>query len=258
MKNVIRYASGIGLSVLILLFLSSSAHAQHSNHGGGGHAGGGGAHGGGSHGGAVHGGGGHVGGGYHGTSGFRGGLHGNYGFRGGFYRGYYGYPHIGFFIPVLPYGYFSFYYGPDQYYYYGGIFYRPDSAGYVVTVPPVGAVVPKLPDGAQSILIDNEQYYEFNGVYYKDGIDDNSKKVYIVVGKDGVLNTGAEATNTPIPNPKIGDVVYQLPEGCRKVLLSAKIYFVSPDDVYYAPFTDSNNKQAYRIVSLPQVEPDGD
>jgi len=197
-------------------------------------------------------------GGYHGSSGFRGGFHGNYGFRGGFYRGYFGYPHIGFFIPVLPFGFYNFYWGPDQYYYYGGIFYRPNNTGYVVTTPPVGAAVPNLPDGAQSILIDNEQYYEFGGVYYKEGTNDKGKKIYIVAGKDGVLNTADARVNDTTPALKVGNVVSQLPDGCRKIYLNDKIYFVSPDDVYYISFTDAGNKKAYRIVSIPAAEPDGD
>ena len=263
MKNVIKCISGIGLSMLMILFFCPAVLAQHGGHGGGGHSGGGGAHsGGGTHTSATHGGASHGaagrGGGYHGTSGFRGGLHGNYGFRGGFYRGYYGYPHIGFFIGALPFGYYPFYWGPDQYYYYGGIFYRPDSTGYVVTVPPVGAGVPKLPDGAQSIWIDEHQYYEFNGVYYKEGTDDKGNKTFVIAGKDGVLNTVDTEINKSVTVFKIGDAVPQLPVGCRKIVLNDKTYYVSPDDVYYLPFTDANNQKAYRVVSIPNAEPDGD
>lgn len=197
-------------------------------------------------------------GGYHGSTGFHGGFHGNYGFRGGFYRGYVGYPHVGFFIPVLPFGYSSFYWGPDEYYYYGGIFYLPNNRGFVVTVPPLGAAVPNLPDGAQAILIDGEQYYELNGVYYKQGTNDKGKKIYVVAGKDGILNTGDAKENNNVRTLKVGDVVSQLPDGCRKIYLNEKTYFVSPDDVYYTPFTSADNKKAYRVVSIPATEPDGE
>jgi hypothetical protein len=40
---------------------------------------------------------------------------------------YYGYsrPSLGVVLNVLPFGYQSFYVGPDPFYYYGGVYYRP-------------------------------------------------------------------------------------------------------------------------------------
>jgi len=228
-----KYASGLVLTGLLSMGLISTADAQHRGGGGGG----------------VHVSGGFGGGGFRGGIGFRGGF----GYRGGFFGGYYGYPAFGFRIGLLPFGYYPFYWGSDLYYYYGGVFYRPnDGGGYEVTVPPVGAAVPVLPKGAQSIVIDGQQYFEFNGVYYTEGVDDKGKKIYVVAGKDGVLNTNGEnADNNAPPAPQVGDVVNQLPDGCRKVNLNGKHYFVSPDDIYYEEFTDSHNYKAYRIASIP-------
>jgi hypothetical protein len=225
MKRLYKYASGLALAGLLSVTLVSTANAQRGFHGGGGH--------------------------FRGGVGFRGGI--GIGF-GGFGFGFGGYPRFGYRIGFLPYGYYPFYFGTDLYYYYGGIFYRPyDGGGYEVAIPPVGAVVPGMPRGAKSIVIDGQQYYEFNGVYYQPSTDDKGKVVYIIAGKDGVLNTNGENTdNDTPPAPQVGDVVNQLPDNCRKVSLNGKRYYVSPDGIYYEDFTDKqHNVKAYRIASIP-------
>lgn len=230
MKTLLKYVSGLVLAGLFSVTLVSNASAQRGFHSGG-----------------VR-----VGVGFGRGFGFHSGI--GIGFRGGVYGGgYYGYPGIGFRIGYLPYGYYPFYFGSDLYYYYGGVFYRPnDGGGYEVTVPPVGAEVPGLPKGSSSIVINSEQYYEFNGVYYQAIVNDKGKTVYVIAGKDGVLNTngGDENADNP-PPPQVGDVVNQLPESCRKVKLNGKKYFVSPDGIYYEEFTDNHNVTAYRIASIP-------
>ncbi len=221
----------------------------------------------------------HVGSGVHASSGF--GYHSNfsahtyasfgyrsglgynlgYGFRSGaFYRpgfGYYGYPHLGFYCGLLPYGYYPFYWGTRLYYYYGGTFYEPfDGGGYQVTAPPIGAGVPNLPQNAVSIKIDGVQYYEANGVYYKEGTNDQGKKIYIVAGRDGVLNTAPEVTdpNASTSLPRVGDIVNQLPDNCRKINLNGKKYYVSPNDIYYEKVVDPQGNIGYKITSLPEPE----
>ncbi len=220
------------LTGLILTALASTASAQRGAHYGG-----------------VHVTGGISLGGFHGL-GFHGGL--SYAPRGPYGYGYYGYPVTGFRIGYLPYGFYPFYFGADLYYYYGGVFYTPnDNGGYEVTIPPVGAQVPALPEGAQSILIDGKQYFEFNGVYYLPMVNDKGKTIYVIAGKDGLLNTNGDAIDNGQPDPQVGDVVNQLPENCRTVSLNGKKYYVSPDGIYYEDFTDKNNAKAYRIVSIP-------
>ncbi len=230
-------------------------------------------------GGHYYGGRGYYGGGrYYGGRGYYGGGRGYYGpgFRFGFG---WGYPRIGFYLGGLPYGYYPFYFGSLQYYYADGAFYRPYNGGYEAVAPPIGASVPSLPDNAQSIIIDGEQYYELNGVYYAEGVDDNGKQVYIVVGKDGVLETGNNAGDQPMtdsddpimdnsapntgrventrPAPevgvKVGDIVNELPADCRKVTLNNKKYFVSPDNVFYEEFKDADGT-GYRVSSIPAAE----
>jgi hypothetical protein len=260
MKSLYKYVSGLVLTGFLSVAAITTASAQH----GGGHM--------------------SMGGGFHGSS-FGGGFHstgvsarssfatGNIGARftgvhgvatyarGGFYRpgfGYYGYPHLGFYLGGLPFGYYPFYFGADLYYYYGGVFYRPyDGGGYEVTTPPVGAAVPNLPDGAKSIVIDGQQFYEMNGVYYKAVVNDQKKTVYEVAGRDGVLNTNDDGGVAPDDAaPKVGDIVNELPDGCRKVTLYGKKYYVSPNDIYYQSFVDRDGNTGYRIASVPADDDD--
>ncbi|MBS1503933.1 MAG: hypothetical protein JST32_17820 [Bacteroidetes bacterium] len=239
MKRIFKYVPGLVLAGVLSAALTPIAYAQRGFHGGGVHIGGG------------------VGfGGFHGGIGFRSGF--GLGYRGGSYIGgrhFYGYPTVGFHLGILPFGYFPFYWGDDLYYYYGGVFYAPiDGGGYQVTTPPVGAAVPSIPRGAQSIVIDGKQYYEFNGVYYQEGVDDQGKKIYVVAGKDGVLNTNDDQVNATPPAPQVGDVLNQVPEGSRKITLNHKKYYVDVDGIYYEEFTDQNGNKAYRIVSIPSAD----
>ena len=231
MKRLFKYALVFALAGFLSVTLVSTANAQRGFRSGG-----------------VH-----VGVGFGGGIGFRSGI--GLGFRTGVYSGgYYGYPGVGFRLGYLPHGYYPFYWGPDLYYYYGGVFYRPyDGGGYEVAVPPVGAEVPGLPRGASSIVINGQQYYEFNGVYYQAIVNDKGKTVYVIAGKNGVLNTDGSdgSVDNPPAAPQVGDVVNQLPDDCRKVKLNGKKYFVSPDGIYYEEFIDANNMQAYRIASIP-------
>ncbi len=268
MKRTYKYASGLIVAGLLLLMMITPASAQRGFSGGRGgfHSGGGGSvfH---SNTGSVSGTRGGTGISSRGALSYRSGTgyFAGAGYHSGaFYRpgfGYYGYPHLGFYLGILPFGYYPFYWGSDLYYYYGGVFYSPyDNGGYQVTAPPVGAGIPSLPSNAQPIKIDGVQYYELDGVYYKLGTDDKGNKIYIVAGRDGVLNTDASATD---PNagattaaPQVGDIVNQLPDGCHKVSLNGKRYYVSPNDIYYEKVTDPNGNVAFRIVSLPAPDED--
>ena len=263
MKSLYKYVSGLFLTGMLSIAVITTASAQHGG-GGGGHASMG-------------------SGGFHGSVGAAGlgsyrsngvssrttsgyhaaavaGVHGVSSYTaGGFYRpgiGYYGYPQLGFYYGGLPFGYYPFYWGDNLFYYSAGIFYTPyDGGGYEVTTPPVGAAVPGLPQGAKSIMIDNQQFYEFNGVYYKAVVNDQGKTVYVVAGKDGVLNTdGTDVNGGDSAAPQVGDIVNELPDGCRKVILNGKRYFVSPNDIYYQPYTDKNGNSGYRIASVPSNE----
>jgi hypothetical protein len=270
MKTLYKYASGLLLAGILSLGLGFTASAQHG-HGGGGFGGGGGFHGfagggsGGGHGfgGSAVGGGSHLATGGHVVNG-GGAFHGAMVYnRGGFYRsgfGYYGYPHLGFYLGILPFGYYPFYWDDALYYYSGGVFYTPyDGGGYEVTVPPLGAAIPSLPEGARSIVINGQQFYELNGIYYKAVTNDQGKTIYTVAGRDGTLNTdGSPATDVETAKPQVGDIVNELPDNCRKVTLNGKKFFVSPNDIYYQSYTDAKGNAGYRIASVPDDYGQGD
>jgi len=215
---------------------------------------------------------------YGGRGYYRGGYYGGSRFRFGFACGY---PCSGLYYNILPYGYYPFYWNSYPYYYYGGVFYRPYNGGYQVTAPPMGASVPSLPSDAQSIEIDGIQYYESNGVYYQPDVDDHGKTIYVVVGRDGVLNTpngGGQEPSADYYDPsagsgqvdarvqsqaparveqpqsgitlKVGDVVDQLPDDCRKVTINKNKYYVSPDNIFFEEFKDANGT-SYKVASIP-------
>lgn len=172
-----------------------------------------------------------------------------------YHRPYYGFhsyyrPFIGIRLNVLPFGYYPFYYGPDRFYYSGGFFYRQDDNGYKVVVPPVGAQVPSIPAEAKSIAINGQTYYEYKGVYYNTALDANGKTVYVVAGKDGVLDTGENAVADDADNlPKEGDIVTELPANVRDVVIKGTLYYVSEDGVYYEKVVEGD-KVTYKVIGI--------
>ncbi|MEP7108218.1 MAG: DUF6515 family protein [Ferruginibacter sp.] len=172
-------------------------------------------------------------------------------------------PAFGIRINVLPFGYSRFFIGPDPFYYYDGIYYRPyKSGGYTVTQAPLGAIVKHLPSGAKVTVIDGQKYYELGGTFYQERITANNKLRYEVVGTDGVLNTTnadaddededavqAPATqgNTNTQAPVNGSIVTQLPAGCNNVIINQQKYFLSPAGVYYQELTDGTTV-SYKVA----------
>jgi len=182
------------------------------------------------------------------------------------FRVYAFYPTLGLRLSVLPYGFFSFYIGPDPFYFYNGIYYRRVDDYYEVVAPPLGAKVPRLPRGAKVTVIDGNKYYVYQGTYYIEEVNENNKVFYKVVGTNGVLNQQPQAPtvqgtvpapNAPAPTPspaapivkepQVGDIVNQLPENSQPVYLNGKKYYESPEKVYYQEIID-NGKTIYKVV----------
>lgn len=176
-----------------------------------------------------------------------------YGYRAPFYGRFYNYyrPYIGFSLSVLPFGYYPFYFGNTQFFYSGGLYYRQYEREYKVVVPPVGAEVPSLPEDAQEVTVNGQVFYEYKGVYYQSRENAEGNTVYVIAGKDGVLNTadGNAPSDNPNDGVRIGDEVEQLPEGSAEVTLKGAQYFVSPDGVYYEKFI-TDEKVSYKVVGL--------
>jgi hypothetical protein len=170
----------------------------------------------------------------------------------GYYKTYYA-PRIGFRINVLPGSYYQFDYDSYQYYYSDGLYYQFDNNEYSVVEPPVGAAITTLPPKAQSIVINGVQYYEANGVYYQPITKDDGTVVYEIAGKDGELNTQEFDQDTP---PQVGEMVETLPQDCKTLKLNGKKYYVTADGYYFQDATDPNGNKVYKIVGVPNDEPD--
>ncbi|WP_233603265.1 DUF6515 family protein [Pedobacter sp. KBW06] len=164
------------------------------------------------------------------------------------YRSYYR-PYLGLRINVLPFGYYPFFFGPDQFYYSGGLFYREYDNTYKVVVPPVGAEVPSIPSDAKEVQINGQTYYEYKGVYYSIAEKADGKSVYVVAGKDGVLNTDSNSSDPKDRGVQVGDVVDTLPESSREVFIKGERYYVTDAGVYYEEVVNGG-KITYKVIGL--------
>jgi hypothetical protein len=157
-------------------------------------------------------------------------------------------PHLGLSLRILPFGYYPFFFGNTQFYYSGGLYYRQYNDSYRVVVPPVGAEVPSIPSDAEEVTINGQTYYEYRGVYYNPVVNGDGKTVYVIAGKDGVLNTPGGNTDSE-QAVQIGDEVEVLPQNIREVMLKGEKYYVSEDGVYYQE-VPNGDKTTYRVVGL--------
>ena len=76
------------------------------------------------------------------------------------------YPRSGHSIKRLPSRHYTIRHRHTHYYYFGGIWYRPSGAHFVVVAPPMGVVVPVLPAYYTTIWYNSIPYYYANDVYY--------------------------------------------------------------------------------------------
>jgi Ni/Co efflux regulator RcnB len=131
-------------------------------------------------------------------------------------------------VQRLPRGYRRTWYKKEPYYYYGGIFYRPASSGFIVVEPPIGSVIVSLPVGYTRIWIGGEGYYSYGGVFYR-----RMPSGYVVVEPPADVVVEEETPNivqptepaagkvsvaTSVLNVRTGpglsyDVIYQIQEG---------------------------------------------
>lgn len=170
----------------------------------------------------------------------------------GYYGGYYEpiFPPFGLHISVLPFGYSTVFIGAVPFYYYNGIYYRQNDNYYEVVDAPMGATVSALPKGARSVIINGEKLYELNGTYYKADRDQNGNDVFIVVGKNGVINNTADEqiNQNPIPESlEIGNTIDQLPEGSKVVTVNGQQLYETPDNVYLQE-ESVNGSVDYKVV----------
>ena len=69
-------------------------------------------------------------------------------------------------VETLPRDAVVIHHGPSQYWFHGGVWYRPDHGHFVVIAPPIGVFVPVLPPFYTTLMIGGIPYYYANDAYY--------------------------------------------------------------------------------------------
>ena len=76
------------------------------------------------------------------------------------------YPAIGYSVAALPPGYITLSFGNRRFFFHGGVWFSPSTAGFAVVRPPVGIIVPVLPPAYTAVWIGGVPYYYANDIYY--------------------------------------------------------------------------------------------
>ncbi len=76
------------------------------------------------------------------------------------------YPAQGASVGVLPRGAVSIDFGGSNYFFHGGVWFRPLGGRFVVVVPPIGIFVPLLPPAYATLWLGGIPYYYADDVYY--------------------------------------------------------------------------------------------
>jgi hypothetical protein len=76
------------------------------------------------------------------------------------------YPARGQVIRTLPHERRVVTYGSSRYYFFGGVWYRPQGSYFAIVMPPVGMFVPFLPPYYATIWVAGIPYYYANEIYY--------------------------------------------------------------------------------------------
>jgi hypothetical protein len=135
------------------------------------------------------------------------------GWNGGHARGYvdfdarYGhnhyYPSRGFVYGALPVGAVSVGFGGGNYFFHGGVWFRPYGARYVVVQPPIGIFLPVLPPDYATVWVAGAPYYYADGVYYNVA----PGRGYVVVAPPPGVDT-TQTMPPPAPAPAAPDPIF--------------------------------------------------
>ena len=112
------------------------------------------------------------------------------------------YPSRGFVYGTLPVGAVSVGFGGGNYFFHGGVWFRPYGTRYVVVQPPVGIYLPVLPSDYATVWIGGVPYYYADGVYYNVA----PGRGYVVVAAPPGVDT--QATTPPPPPPPPPDPIF--------------------------------------------------
>ncbi len=112
------------------------------------------------------------------------------------------YPPRGYLAPGLPAGSLSIRFGGrDNYFFHGGVWFRPQGGRFMVVLPPMGIAVPMLPPAYATLWIAGTPYYYANGVYYAAAPGQGYVVVSPPQGVDAVQPVPAMPAPQPLPQP---------------------------------------------------------
>jgi hypothetical protein len=114
------------------------------------------------------------------------------------------YPARGFVAATLPVGAISVGWHGGNYFFHGGVWWRPYGGRYIVVTPPVGILLPVLPTDYVTLWIGGAPYYYANGVYYTQVVGQG----YEVVAPPPGADTAQPVTAPPPPPPAPDPIIY--------------------------------------------------
>jgi len=114
------------------------------------------------------------------------------------------YPSRGFVYYTLPVGALSVAFAGGNYFYQGGVWFRPYGGHYVVVQPPIGIFVPVLPPDYATVWVGGNPYYYADGVYYSV----LPGRGYVVVAPPPDVVTIQTPPPPPPPRPAAPDPIY--------------------------------------------------
>ena len=113
------------------------------------------------------------------------------------------YPSRGFVYGTLPLGAVSVGFGGGNYFFQGGVWYRPYGGRYIVVQPPLGIYLPVLPPDYATVWVAGAPYYYADGVYYNVA---PGRGYVVVAAPPGVDQT--MTTPPPAPPPVAPDPIF--------------------------------------------------
>jgi hypothetical protein len=118
-------------------------------------------------------------------------------------RDHYG-PPRGRSFASLPAGSFRVAHRSGNFFFRGGVWYRPYGGRFIVTLPPIGVFVPFLPPYYSNMWIGGVPYYYANGVYYAPGPGQG----YVVAAPPPGYQTAGDYSTDQVATDPMQPIVY--------------------------------------------------
>jgi hypothetical protein len=114
------------------------------------------------------------------------------------------YPPRGYAVPALPGGSVTIAHGGANYFFHGGVWFRPVGPRFVVIAPPLGVIVPVLPPAYVTLWIGGAPYYYANRAYYAPVPGEG----YAIVAPPPGADAAVPAPVLPAPKPAPDPIIY--------------------------------------------------